>query len=53
MNGAAVATAEGFGVPTTWSIALIGDYNRDGMSDLLWRDTSGDAAMWLMNGSYA
>jgi len=26
------------------------DFNGDGKSDILWRDTSGDVAMWLMNG---
>ena len=26
------------------------DYNGDGYSDILWRDTSGDLAVWLMNG---
>jgi hypothetical protein len=33
-------------IPTTWSIALTGDYNGDGMSDLLWRDTSGNTSIW-------
>jgi hypothetical protein len=28
-----------------------GDYNGDGMSDLLWRDSSGNTAMWFMNGT--
>ena len=29
-----------------------GDFNRDGMSDVLWRmSTTGDNAMWLMNGA--
>jgi hypothetical protein len=27
------------------------DFNGDGKSDIAWRDTSGDNAMWLMNGS--
>jgi hypothetical protein len=27
------------------------DFNADGMSDILWRDTSGNTAAWLMNGS--
>ena len=38
-------------MPPTWSIAQIGDYNGDGMSDLFWRDTSGNTAMWFMNGT--
>jgi hypothetical protein len=37
-------------VPTTWSIALTGDYNGDGMSDLLWRDNAGNTVIWFMNG---
>ena len=27
------------------------DFNGDGKSDILWRDTSGNVAMWLMNGA--
>jgi streptogramin lyase len=27
------------------------DFNGDGRSDLAWRDTSGNTAMWLMNGA--
>jgi hypothetical protein len=27
------------------------DFNGDGKSDILWRDTSGNLAMWLMNGT--
>jgi hypothetical protein len=27
------------------------DFNGDGISDIFWRDTSGDLAVWLMNGS--
>jgi hypothetical protein len=51
MNGAAVLTAGALGnVPTTWSVALVGDYNGDGMSDLLWRDNSGNTSIWFMNG---
>jgi FG-GAP repeat len=38
-------------VPTTWSLSLTGDFNGDGKSDLLWRDTSGDTAIWFMNGT--
>ena len=26
------------------------DFNGDGKSDILWRDTAGDVGMWLMNG---
>jgi hypothetical protein len=52
MNGATIASAAGLAnVPTTWSIALVGDYNGDGMSDLLWRDNLGNTAIWFMNGT--
>jgi len=35
---------------TSWQIAAIGDFNADGMTDLVWRDTtSGTNALWLMN----
>jgi probable HAF family extracellular repeat protein len=27
------------------------DFNGDGKSDIAWRDTAGDAGLWLMNGS--
>jgi hypothetical protein len=34
---------------TTWSIVLTGDYDGNGKSDLLWRDMSGNTAIWFMN----
>jgi len=37
-------------VPSNWSIAETGDFNSDGKSDILWRDTSGNVAIWFMNG---
>jgi hypothetical protein len=47
-----VLSAGGIGnVPLTWSVALTGDYNDDGMSDLLWRDTGGNTSVWFMNGT--
>ena len=38
-------------VPTTWSVVATGDLNADGRADIVWRDTSGNVAIWLMNGS--
>ncbi len=32
-------------------MAQVGDYNGDGMSDILLLDSTGDLAMWLMNGA--
>ena len=37
--------------PSTWTIVETGDFNGDGMSDILWYDTSGDTAIWEMNGT--
>ena len=46
-------TAGGLGnVPTAiWSVAGVGDFDGDGQSDLLWRDPSGNAAIWFMSGT--
>ena len=39
-------------MPTsTWTFATVGDFNGDGKSDLLWRDTSGNLVVWFMNGA--
>jgi hypothetical protein len=35
----------------SWKIAGVGDFNADGASDLLWRNSSGATALWLMNGA--
>jgi FG-GAP-like repeat/FG-GAP repeat len=34
-----------------WTIIGTGDFNGDGYADILWRDTSNDLAIWLMNGT--
>jgi hypothetical protein len=39
------------GVPISWSIIGQRDFNGDGYTDLLWRDsTTGTVAIWFMNG---
>jgi beta-glucanase (GH16 family) len=35
----------------SWSVAGIGDFNGDGRSDILWRDSNGTLMEWAMNGS--
>jgi hypothetical protein len=40
-------------VPITWNVALTGDFNGDGTSDVLWRNINGDTSIWLMTGTLA
>jgi Tol biopolymer transport system component len=35
-------------VPPSWTPALTGDFNGDGKSDILWRNTNGDTSIWFM-----
>jgi serralysin len=35
----------------SWSVAGVGDFNHDGNSDILWRNSNGTLNEWLMNGS--
>jgi hypothetical protein len=53
MNGAQAQYVPLGNVNTVWSVVGTGDFNGDGKSDMLWRDTSGDVAIWLMNGAQA
>src|SRR6202042_2838785 len=45
------ATVGSLPTGTTWQIALTGDYNGDGYSDMLWTDSSGNVAIWFMTGA--
>jgi hypothetical protein len=55
MNGTGVLNAGATLVGTvsypSWTIIGLGDFNGDGHADILWRDTSGDLAIWEMNGT--
>jgi uncharacterized protein YjiK len=55
MNGATVASSGSTSTPsldTTWKNAGTGDFNGDGKSDILWRNsTTGNLAIWSMNGN--
>jgi hypothetical protein len=37
-------------VTSDWHPQAIGDYDGDGMSDILWRHDSGQTYVWEMNG---
>ncbi|MBV9374041.1 MAG: VCBS repeat-containing protein, partial [Alphaproteobacteria bacterium] len=41
-------TADIGSMPHNWSIAGIGDFDRDGYSDILWRDHLGNVRIWLL-----
>jgi FG-GAP-like repeat len=38
-------------VDNSWKISGTSDFNGDGKSDILWRNTDGSVETWLMNGS--
>ena len=52
MSGTSViGTGSPGSVSTDWAIQGLGDFNGDGMVDVLWRHTSGAVFIWLMNGT--
>ena len=38
-------------ISTDWSIVETGDFDGDGKSDILWRNSDGDVGIWFMNGT--
>jgi hypothetical protein len=46
-NGALASNVFLGAPPLEWQVAGAGDFNGDGHADILWRDTSGDLAIWL------
>jgi ELWxxDGT repeat protein len=53
ISSSATVTAGGFPIKpdASWSVAGIGDFNGDGNSDILWRNTNGSLVEWQMNGA--
>jgi probable HAF family extracellular repeat protein len=58
MNGASLSSSSAvtyqgntIAPDASWSVAGVGDFNADGSADLLWRQSGGSLAIWLMNGS--
>ena len=53
ITSSATPTYEGSAVSpgSSWSVAGIGDFTGDGNDDILWRNSNGSLAMWLMDGS--
>ena len=53
VSGTQIVQSAGLGnVPTNWVIAGLGDFNGDGITDILWRDTvSGTVGIWFLNSS--
>jgi hypothetical protein len=47
-GGFSANDANGFaGVPLDWAVVGTGDYNADGIDDILWRQTGGEVTNWL------
>ena len=52
MNGTNIIASAGSPQPgPSWHAIGTGDFNGDGKSDILWQNTSGQAAIWEMNGT--
>ncbi len=49
LSGSNVVTNASLGNPgPSWHIVGTGDFNKDGKSDILWQNDSGQAAIWLI-----
>ncbi|BAT58453.1 FG-GAP repeat protein [Variibacter gotjawalensis] len=54
MNGSSVNLAKAIaGMSSTWDVAGVGDFSRDGKADVLWEKSDGSLQLWQMNGSTA
>ena len=52
MNGAKIMQTQVLGnVGTNWFVIGQRDFTGSGNTDVLWRDTSGNVGIWVMNGT--
>jgi hypothetical protein len=52
MNGTTVIGSGSAGIPRpSWHVRGVGDYNKDGRSDILFQNCSGVVDIWEMNGT--
>jgi len=52
MNGTTIGSVAVVGnIPSTWTIAGAADFNGNNKTDIVWRETGGNVAVWLMNGT--
>jgi hypothetical protein len=52
MNGSAIVSSTLIAnIWMGWTIVGTGDFNGDGMTDILWQDTTGQRVLWFMNGT--
>jgi hypothetical protein len=51
MNGTQVASTTSIaGASSNWTVVGTGDFNGDGLGDILWQDNNRNLAVWLMSG---
>jgi hypothetical protein len=51
MNGFSATSSVIANIWVDWAVFGSGDFDGDGKADILWRDGSGNMAIWMMNGA--